>query len=243
MKKLLLASIASIALVALGAGSSALAADMAVRAPIIPPAPVFSWTGFYVGVQIGGAWAHDNASIENPGIPVAIFLPFTVDMDGVIGGGHIGYNWQVGQWVFGVEGSVDAANLKKSFVVGVCPLFCGNATTETDIQGSFRGRIGVAFDRALFYATGGVAIANITNTYDTTQFGGGFASIEDTHVGWTVGGGIAYAVTNNWSVRAEYRYSDFGDFIDKSNIAFFPATNLNRHLTQNQVQGGISYKF
>jgi len=243
MKKLLLGSIG---FVALCAGSSALAADMAVKARPLPPAPVaFSWTGFYAGVQVGGAWAEDDASIENPGIPFPppIFIPFTVDMKGVIGGGHVGYLWQFNQFVLGVEGSIDGANLEEAFVVGVCPLFCGNATTESNIQGSFRGRAGVAFDRALIYGTGGLAFAKITNTYDTTQFGGGFASIEDWHTGWTVGGGIEYALANNWSVRAEYRYSDFGDFIDKSSVAFFPATNLNRHLTQQQAQLGVSYRF
>lgn len=223
---------------------SAFAADMAIKAPP-PAAPAFSWTGFYIGGQVGYAWARDKGSIQNPGIPIPppIFLPFTVDMEGVIGGGHLGYNWQVNQWVFGVEGSVDGVGLKKAFTVGVCPLFCGAATTESNIQGSIRGRLGVAIDRILLYGTGGVAFADITNTYNTTPFGGGFASIEKTHTGWTAGGGIAYAVTNNWSVRAEYRYSDFGSFIDRSNVAFFPATNLNRHLTQNQVQAGLSYKF
>jgi outer membrane immunogenic protein len=239
MKKLLLGSIA---LVALSAGSPALAADMPVKARVAPPPPIFTWTGFYVGAQIGGVWARDNASIENPGIPVAIFLPFTVKADGVIGGAHAGFNVQVNQWVFGLEGSIDGTSLRKSFTVGICPLFCGEATTKSDIQGSVRGRLGVAFDRTLLYATGGAAIATITNTYDTTPFGGGFASIETTRVGWTVGGGLQYAVTDNWSVRGEYRYSDFGRFIDKSNVAFFPATNLNRHLTENQFQVGFSYK-
>lgn len=239
MKKLLLGGIA---LVALGAGNSALAADMAVKA-LAPPLPVFTWTGIYIGAQVGYAWGHDNASIENPGLPVAIFLPFTVDTKSVIGGVHVGYNLQYSHWVFGLEGSVDWKNLNKTFVVGICPLFCGTSTFHSGVQGSIRGRLGVAFNQVLLYATGGVAIIGINNTYDTTAFGGGFAGIDKTHVGWTIGGGIAYAVTNNWSVRAEYRYSDFGSFIDKSSVAFFPATNLNRHFTESQAQAGLSYKF
>ena len=115
------------------------------------------------------------------------------------------------------------------------------------MQSSVRGRLGVVYGRALFYATGGVAVAEIINTYDTRAFGGGYASLSDQRVGWTVGGGIDYALTYNWSLRAEYRYSDFGSFIDKSSIlsggAFFPNTNLNRHLTPNQAQAGFSYKF
>jgi outer membrane immunogenic protein len=103
--------------------------------------------------------------------------------------------------------------------------------------------VGIAVDRALFYATGGWAVARITNTYDTTAFGGGFASLSHTRDGWTAGGGIDYAVTNNWSLLAEYRYSDFGTFIDRSAVAFFPATTVSRHFTENQLEGGVSYKF
>jgi outer membrane immunogenic protein len=220
----------------------ATAADMPVKAPLPPPPPPFSWTGFYIGGQVGWARAHDDASIVNPGIPVAINLPFTVDVDGVIGGAHVGYNLQYGMWVLGVEGTVDGSDLNKSFTVGICPLFCGSATTKVGIQGSVQGHVGVAFDRVLLYATGGLAIADITNTYDTTAFGGGFASIGGTRTGWTAGAGGAFAVTNNWSVRVEYRHSDFGDIVDKSSIAFFPATNLNRHVTEDQVQVGFSYK-
>jgi outer membrane immunogenic protein len=238
LRRILMASVGVIALTGF-----AFAADMPLKAPPPPMAPAFSWTGLYVGAQVGYAWARDNGSIENPGVPVAILFPFTVDMTGVIGGGHIGYNMQFNQWVIGVEGSVDGTDLKSAFTVGVCPLFCGNATTKLGLQSSVRGRVGVAFDRILLYATGGVAFADIKNTYDTTAFGGGFASIDKTHTGWTAGGGLAYAVTNNWSLRAEYRYSDFGSFIDKSSVAFFPATNLNRHVTESQAQAGVSYKF
>jgi len=239
LKRLILASAGLLALTGM-----ACAADMPVKAaPLPPPPPPFSWTGFYIGGQVGWARAHDDASIVNPGVPVAINLPFTVEMDGVIGGAHVGYNLQYGMWVFGVEGSVDWADLNKSFTVGICPLFCGSATTDIGIQGSVRGRLGVAFDRVLLYASGGLAIADITNTYDTTAFGGGFASIGGTRTGWTAGAGAAWAVTNNWSVRAEYRHSDFGDVVDKSNVAFFPATNLNRHVTEDQVQVGFSYRF
>jgi outer membrane immunogenic protein len=103
--------------------------------------------------------------------------------------------------------------------------------------------VGVAFDRVLIYATGGFATTTITNTYDTTAFGGGFASISTSRTGPTAGGGIQYAVTNNLSVRGEYRHTDFGSFVDKSSVAFFPATNLNRHITENQAQVGLSYKF
>jgi outer membrane immunogenic protein len=238
MKKLLLTTTALITLAAAGAAG---AADMPVKAPPMVVPVAYSWTGFYIGGQVGGVWGHDDGSIVNPA-PIAVNIPFVVNMSGVIGGAHAGYNLQISQFVFGIEGSVDGTNMQKTFQVGTCPLFCGTATTKTDVQGSIRGRVGVAFDRALLYATGGVTVTNITNTYDTTAFGGGFASLSTSRTGPTVGGGLQYAITNNLSVRGEYRYTDFGSFVDKSSIAFFPATNLNRHLTESQAQVGLSYK-
>lgn len=183
---------------------------------------------------------NDDANIDNP--VFGIFIPFTVDPRGVIGGGHIGYNYQVGQWVLGIEGTVDGTSMDKTVFVGICPLFCGTSQTQLGVQGSVRGRVGIAFDRLLLYGTGGAAIADITNTYNTLPVGG-IASIESTQVGWTAGAGLAYAFTDNWSIRGEYRHSDFGHFVDKSSVALFPTTNLNRHVTQDQGQIGISYRF
>ena len=233
----------SVAIIALA--GSAFAADMPAKAPAYQaPVPmIYNWTGLYVGGQIGGVWAHDSGSIVNPGIPVAINVPFAIDASGVIGGGHIGYNWQFGQWVLGVEGSADWTNLNKDSIVGVCPLFCAFTNTKSDWRGSARGRAGWAFDRFLVYATGGWAVAHITNTYNTTPFGGGFASISRTQNGWTAGGGIDYAIDKNWSLLAEFRYSDFGKFTDQSSVAFFPATTVNHHVTEVQGQVGFSYKF
>jgi outer membrane immunogenic protein len=245
MKRVLLGVIGISGLLIAAPLSNANAADMPLKAP--PPAaaaPVFSWTGLYFGAQAGGVWGHDSGNITNPGIPFPppIFVPFTFTTQSAMGGLHAGYNLQISQWVFGVEGSIDWMNLNKASMVGICPLFCGAATTKSDYQASVRGRVGIAFDRALIYGTGGVAMANITNTYDTTAFGGGFASISRQRDGWTAGGGIDYAVTNNWSLLAEYRYSDFGSYADKSSVAFFPATNVNHHLTESQAEVGISYK-
>jgi outer membrane immunogenic protein len=237
-KRLSLASAGFIALTGV-----ACAADMPVKAsPLPPPPPTFSWTGFYLGGQVGWLRANDDGRLFNPGVPVAVNSPFTFDMNSVIGGVHAGYDQQFGQWVLGIVGSYDWANLNTSGTVGICPLFCGTGTTKVGAQGSLRGRVGFAFDRLLLYGTGGVVVAKITNTYDTTAFGGGFASIESSHTGWTAGIGVAGAVTNNLSIFAEYRHSDFGTFTDRSSVAFFPATDLDRHVTEDQVQVGFSYR-
>lgn len=234
---------------------AASAADLPSRAPApvyVPPAPIFTWTGFYAGAQVGYGWAKESSSIQNPGGPQVpglvladpVFIPYSISPAGVIGGAHVGYNLQVNQWVVGVEGSVDGTSLSKTAFIGTPPLFGGNATTTTNVQGSIRGRLGIAWDRWLVYATGGAAFAGITNSYNTVQFGGNTDSISKTRTGWTVGGGIAYAVTNNWSVGVEYRYSDFGSYVDRSaNGTFLPPSFLTHHLTQNQVQGRLTYKF
>jgi outer membrane immunogenic protein len=233
------------------------AADLPSRAPppvYVPPAPIFTWTGLYVGVQAGYAWANESSTILNPGgqqtvpplpvAPPAANIPYSVKPQGVIGGAHVGYNLQVNQWVIGVEGNVDGSSLNQSANIGVPPFYAGTVKTSATLQGSLRGRLGIAWDRWLVYGTGGVAFAGVNNSYNTVQFGGSTDSISKTRTGWTVGGGIAYAVTNNWSIGVEYRYSDFGKYTDQSATgALLPLTFISHHLTQNQVQGRLTYKF
>ncbi|MFZ0494769.1 MAG: outer membrane protein [Methylocella sp.] len=249
--QMLLASAGAIAIAA-----PAFAADLGPPPVYLPPPPIFTWTGLYLGGQIGYAWARDNGSINNPvpgipGLPSSIFLPFTLNPNGVIGGAHVGFNYQIPGWnwfsssgvVVGLEGDVDGTSLSQTQVVGAFPpFFQGILKTQTPVQGSIRARLGVAFDRVLVYATGGAAFADFTNFYNTLPLGG-LDQITSTRSGWTVGGGLEYAVTNNWSVRAEYRYSDFGSRNDFSPIALFPNSFVRHHLTENQVQAGFSYKF
>ena len=132
--------------------------------------------------------------------------------NGVIGGGHVGYNLQINQWVLGLEGTVDGTSLSNTSVVAFPVAFGGStltAHTTADIQGSIRGRLGVAWDRALIYATGGVAFGGFNTNVSLSGVdvaGVPFfvsASRSNTRVGWTVGGGIEYAITNNWSIRAD----------------------------------------
>ena len=248
---------------AMALAGKALAADLEV-AP--PPVPLFTWTGAYLGGQIGYAWGNDPAEFNEfvpatpatppspthprgiPGTP-AVFLsdPLGINPQGVIGGAHVGYNFQINQWVVGIEGNLDGTGLSKTVFL---PLVRSSITetTRSDVQGSVRGRVGWAFDRALIYATGGVAFTDFINAFnDTTGFFTGTpgltTSVSTTRVGWTVGGGLEYAVTNNWSVRAEYRYSDWGH----AALLLLNTTNAvvtaHHHLTENQVQVGFSYKF
>lgn len=242
LRKYLLATAAAIA--ALG---PALAADLPLPPPPPPPVPIFTWTGIYAGAQIGYTWARDNTNFTtlDPDRP---FFPANTAPSGVIGGAHIGYNLQINQWLLGLEGSVDGTSKRQSIFQAGTPGFLHavhpdlTVRTGADIEGSIRLRLGVAWNQLLIYATGGVAFAGLRNDYTLGPFLL-TESISRTRAGWTVGGGIQYALTNNWSARVEYRYSDFGSYNDFP-FAILASLPIARHtLTQNQVQVGVSYKF
>lgn len=232
LRRLLLTS----ALVCL-AGGAALAADLPnTKAPPAfappPPPPVFTWTGVYIGGQVGYEWGTSNANLFTPG--GAFVSGVSNTESGVVGGAHIGYNYQISQLVFGLEGDVNGSSYNGSGFGG------GLATsTREPIDGSVRGRLGFAWDRVLFYGTGGVAFGDFQDNYAGP---GGFDSFRHTRVGWTAGGGVEYAVTDNWSIRAEYRYTDFGRFSDPL-LASIPGDDVTRRETDNRVQVGFSYRF
>jgi outer membrane immunogenic protein len=266
IRKFLLASVGAIALT----GSAALAAEPPpAPPPYIPPPPIFSWTGIYVGGQIGYAWGAGSGQLTgfDPFFPGGV--AFVADVggrpNGVIGGGHVGYQYQINQWswfsssgvVLGLEGDVNGTSLKKDIGLAFADGTIVTAQARADVQGSIRGKLGVAWDRALIYATGGVAFGGFNTDFSVANPGfvtaGGVAfppffasgNISKTRVGWTVGGGIQYAVTNNWWVFAEYRFSDFGT-VRNNNFFGLPAGvffDANRRLQENQVQVGFSYKF
>jgi outer membrane immunogenic protein len=237
-RQILLASVGAIAI-----ASPAFAADLTRRPPppvYVPPPPIFTWTGIYAGGQIGYAWARDSANITTLD-PAAPFFAANTRPQGVIGGAHLGYNLQIGQWVIGLEGSVDGTSLDNIVTLGGFPTL--QVQSREDVQGSIRGRLGIALDRALLYATGGAAFSNVTNNY---RLGFPFflaEQITKTRTGWTVGGGLDYAITNNWSIGAEYRYSDFGRFDDFPFGILASVPRARHHLTENQVQFRFSYKF
>ena len=246
LPRVLLASVGAVAL-----AGTAVAADLPTREPppvYVPPVPIFTWTGVYVGAQIGYAWGTSNTNI---GDNFGDFTSFSTTNNGVIGGAHVGYNLELNRFVVGLEGDVDGSSLSKT-VTGD-PLIAGVLFVPTTIsgnlsvQGSIRGRLGYAWDRVLLYATGGVAFGGFNGSISTPF---GYDSTSTTRVGWTVGGGLEYAVTNNWSIRAEYRYAQFGHSTVFANNAFgfLPVLGAvgafgNRTINENRVQVGVSYKF
>lgn len=198
--------------VALLACGSAMAADLPQRTEAPPPvpvaAPIFTWTGFYVGGNVGwGAVHSDRVGLRFNGVPVAPNNFGKANGTGVLGGVQAGYNWQVNSLVFGVEADIQAAGINKS-VIGA-----GGVATRAKVNwfGTVRGRLGYAFDRTLLYATGGLAYTNIG--YRMAAPGPGLLiNSNTTRWGWTVGGGVEDAFTRNWSAKLEYLYVNSGKY-------------------------------
>lgn len=210
------------------------------RAPMAEPA--FSWTGFYGGVQGGYAWGNDNTKEYLTSTWQFIGLQNFFKPNGIAYGVHAGANYQTGNLVVGVEADAEGARLRGGFVDPPAAPFNpgGYGRTKIDFQGSMRVRFGYAFDRVLVYATGGLAMANFQSTYSNWALLS--EAFDKTVSGWTVGGGVEYALTNNLTIRSEYRYTDFGLIQNHSQIAFpgFSGTQKPRYST---VRAGISYKF
>jgi outer membrane immunogenic protein len=242
---------------------SAGAADLGrvTRAPVAAPIPYYNWTGFYVGVHIGGTWADGSGAVGFAPTPAAFgATPFTVDADndGFLGGVQIGYNWQAGMWVFGLEADVSFTGDDNTTTVGPILAFPGGApiagsfstlNTEMNWFGTIRGRVGVAFDRFLLYATGGFAFADFDAAMVTSfaaTGGGVFTAVaDDSATGWTLGMGFEWALWPNWSMKAEYLYYDLGDYsllgVSAAVPGFaVPATfELNGHI----VRAGLNWRF
>jgi outer membrane immunogenic protein len=206
----------------------ALAAQVAGAADLRRPPPeyptkapayrAFDWTGFYVGVNAGYGWGRSRDDFGAAGIN-------RFDVHGPLVGGTVGYNYQFGQAVLGLEGDIDWQDVKgnATCIAGVCQ-------TKSDWLGTVRGRLGYAIDRFLPYVTGGAAFADLKVNVP------GIATQSDTRAGWTVGAGAEYAFAPNWSVKAEYLFVDLGKFN-------CPACAANVKFNENVVRAGLNYKF
>jgi outer membrane immunogenic protein len=226
MRRILAASAALLA--GLAIASQAMAADLGRRAqmPVKAPeymAPVYMWAGPYVGINGGGGWGDSSWS----GAPAT----GSFDVSGGMIGGTIGYNWQQGPYVFGLEGDIDWSNIKGSTTVN-CALGC---ETRNTWLGTVRGRVGYAWDRFLPYFTGGLAVGGVEA--NRPLFGGD----SETRAGWTIGGGVEFALAPQWSAKVEYLYVDLGSFDCGTRCGAFSPDNVS--FTSSLVRGGINYKF
>jgi outer membrane immunogenic protein len=246
MKKTLIASVALASLIA----GSASAADLPARpAPVAPiyAAPIFSWTGFYIGANIGGAW--DRGSVND----TLFGLNFNNSSNnGVfIGGGQVGANYQMGSFVIGVEGDFDwAANNNNNTATGlVTPAGTLAVTSNDRWVSTLAARFGFAVDRVLFYGkAGGGWVGNngftVTNvTTGTTLVG----TNNNSNTGWLVGGGIEWAFAYNWSAKIEYDYLGLGSRTLTTPVGFLPGGVIDTFNTGNRniqmVKLGVNYRF
>jgi outer membrane immunogenic protein len=219
----ILASLGFAALV--GFAGAASAADIP-RRPAPPPAqapyfaPAYNWTGFYIGINAGGAWGTSRWDSAT-----------SFDVSGGLVGGTLGYNWQSGPFVFGVEGDIDWADISGS-TNAACPLGC---RTENGWLGTARGRIGYAFDRFLPYVTGGLAFGDIKASTP------GFAGGSSTRTGWTAGAGLEFALAGNWTAKVEYLYVDLGSFNCGLNCGAFTPDNVS--FKTNILRAGLNFRF
>ena len=193
-------------------------------APYKAPAYVagYNWTGFYLGPNGGGAFGDSDWNA---------FALGNSPSGGMIGL-TAGYNWQGAgsPWVFGLEGDIDWTFINDTIA---CPvgIVC---ETKNNWLGTFRGRVGYAWDRIMPYVTGGVAFGDIEANRTT------FVGVSDTNVGWTIGAGIEGAIYGNWTAKAEYLYADLGN-ITCTAAACGTATNVDLRL--NILRAGANYRF
>jgi len=218
------------------ASSSAFAADMPMKAP--PAAtPAYNWTGFYIGANVGGAWANGSLTDNFSGVT------FTNTNAGVIGGGQIGYNWQVSpQFVLGVEGMFDGTSISNSG--DTLTIFNGDVlqgSLKTDWIATVAARFGYAANNLLFYgkAGGGWVQASATVTDLTTGFS---LSNSHTNSGWLVGAGAEYGMTPNWTMKLEYDFLGLSDRTTDASVLFTGDTvTFKRQI--NMFMVGMNYKF
>jgi outer membrane immunogenic protein len=217
---------------------SAFAADIspAYKAPVAPPPPVFTWTGFYVGGTVGAARTKADVSMSTVnGVP-ALYNPLDIPTLNAFGSPHLsqtnaifglkaGYNRQWGAFVLGLEGDISSFHFSPTVAAAGNPFITfpglGSAQMSTNVQTSWlatiRGRAGFAVDHWLFYGTGGVAFADVkySNTYRAfSPLGSGFdvesATASRTRTGWAAGAGVDYALYSNLILSAEYLHVDLG---------------------------------
>jgi outer membrane immunogenic protein len=212
-------------LTAILAWGSATAADLSpgYQQPIAPAPvyyPVYSWTGFYLGINGGGGWG----SSQWDGVG-------QFDVSGGLIGGTIGYNWQISRFVIGAEGDIDWSGIRGTTTV-FCPSGC---TTRNYWLATVRGRLGYAFDRFLPYVTGGLAVGDINA--GLPGFPGGSIS----NAGWTIGGGLEVGLVRNVSLKAEYLFVDLANFNCGFNCGL--AANGNVSFYANLFRGGLNVRF
>lgn len=267
MRRIITALITTAAVV--GFDLAASAADLPVKAPYFAPAPaLYNWTGWYVGANAGYSWGQSSIDYAQDAGLIFGVPPFatgggfstSAHPDSFIGGGQLGFNYQAGMWVFGLETDIAWRNRTDSFVANLNPGINNDILTLSDQQkwvGTTRGRVGLTpttMSNWLFYATGGLAYGGFGHS--VTQFCNvgctqtRILSDSTTRTGWTVGGGVEVGLTSNWTLGVEYLYMDFGtDTLSSPATGVFgptttfSATTVSFHDKSQVARLKLNYKF
>ena len=187
----------------------------------------YNWTGFYAGVNVGYGMGTSQWEL----VPGTSIKP-----KGILAGGTVGYNWQSGSIVYGIESDFDWSSVKGSVNCGAPVVF--SCETSSSWLATFRGRVGYAFDRWLPYVTAGGAYGNVKATASIPVLPGVSTSASSSQFGWAFGAGLEYAVMGNWTAKLEYLYVDLGSF----DAGTAPITN-NVTFKENILRAGLNYKF
>ena len=248
--------------------STASAADLAARPYTkAPPAlvEVYNWTGFYIGGNVGYSWgrSRDTSTLTNTAGTVLFTSIDRSDLNGVVGGGQIGHNWQVQNWVWGLEADIQGTDEHGSraftcptaictpsaiILVAPGPAVPVSLNQKLEWFGTVRGRAGVLVTpKVLLYATGGLAYGEVKST-ETVGVLTGFSN-SDIRVGYTVGAGVEGVIGGNWTAKLEYLYVDLGK-VSSSFLTTAPAfgggvltSNFSSRITDNVLRVGINYRF
>jgi outer membrane immunogenic protein len=260
--------------------ATAFAADLPARTYTKAPpmvAAIYDWSGFYVGANAGGISSTADTSITNLAAPPATSYIGTQAINypaiqsvgtqnrsstGFLGGIQAGYNWQISNFLLGIESDIAWTDVKNTgsasapYPVSSPPSsFSWGASVRQDFFATLRGRAGFTADRTLIYVTGGLAISEVkfgktfTDNYLFPSGAFGQVSVNKLMTGWTIGIGVEQAITTNWTIKAEYLYADLGS-ISGTGLITHPSYPLyadsftaSAHITDNIFRVGANYKF
>jgi outer membrane immunogenic protein len=254
--------VALVAAAAMGVGlaHNAMAADFGVRGPVYQT-PAFvapTWTGIYLGFNGGWGWTTSNSSnlsiLSSPVGAFAFTVPGTSNnANSPVFGGQLGYNYQNGNWVWGIEGDVDAAHIRatQSSVIAPSAGFVGGSAFLTEKQNwlaSIRGRIGYTWGPGMIYVTGGAAWTGVQANGGATLFNGESSTftLSTTRGGYVLGAGYEWMLAPNWSLRGEYLYYGFQGNLNGP-VIVFPAAGATLNGSVNKFNTsvfrvGLDYK-
>jgi outer membrane immunogenic protein len=225
-------------------GTAANAADMGRPIPYSAPPMIAppSWTGFYLGVNLGGGFGKDRVGFGFVGAPGLASINNA--FDGFLGGGQLGYNYQIGSFVVGGETDIQATSLKSSLTTPALAGLSASYSQKVPWFGTARVRLGYAQPAWMIYATGGFAYAAV-DTSATATAGAAVASFssDKSRTGWTAGSGIEVKLTPNWSLTGEYLYVDLGSVQETWTFVGIPSVVNDSHITMNVVRAGVNYRF